>query len=83
MAGLTSILDTSVISDALKRNEPVRSRLWRSVVEENTVCLCQPVYYEVLRGLVKTNATSKLSVPQNEVRPRLASAVTDNISMEP
>jgi len=69
MAGLTYVLDTNVISDALRQNERVRSQLRRSVVEENTVCLCQPVYYELLRGLLKANAVTKLSVLQDEIRP--------------
>lgn len=35
------------------------------------VCLCQPVYYEVLRGLLKTNATRKLYLFHTAIMPML------------
>lgn len=71
MERLTYILDTNVIADRMNAREPVSQRLFATVQAGHHVCLCQPVYYEVLRGLLKTNATRKLHMFQTVLIPLL------------
>lgn len=71
MEGLTYVLDTNVIADRMKAREPVSQRLTVAVQTGHRVCLCQPVYYEVMRGLLKTNATRKLHLFQTTIVPLL------------
>lgn len=67
MAGLIYIVDANVISDLLARVSSVEQHLDRRKTE--IVCLCQPVYYELIRGLIKTQATSKLQRLEEVLRP--------------
>jgi len=69
MAGVTYILDTNVISDLLKQNANVHARLRDSLRQGNTLCICQPVYYEVLRGLLWVGTAGKQSILQNGLLP--------------
>jgi tRNA(fMet)-specific endonuclease VapC len=71
MDGLTYILDTNVIGDRMKAIESVSRRLTETVAAGTRVYLCQPVYYEVMRGLLKTNATRKLQFFQETIMPLL------------
>lgn len=71
MDGLIYILDTNVITDRMKVIEPVASRFTKAVAAGHEVYLCQPVYYEVLRGLLKVNATSQLQFFQTVIVPFL------------
>ncbi len=71
MERLTYILDTNVIADRMNAREPVAQRLTMMVEAGHQVCLCQPVYYEVIRGLLKTNATRKLHFFQHTIIPFL------------
>ncbi|MBN2305752.1 MAG: PIN domain-containing protein [Anaerolineae bacterium] len=71
MERLTYILDTNVIADRMNKREPVSQRLFATVQAGHQVCLCQPVHYEVLRGLLKTNATRKLQFFQTTIMPLL------------
>lgn len=71
MERLTYILDTNVIADRMNARELVSQRLFATVQAGHRVCLCQPVYYEVLRGLLKTNATRKLQFFQATIMPLL------------
>jgi predicted nucleic acid-binding protein len=49
------LLDTNAISDILNKNEIILVNLKKH--EGANIYLCQPVYYEVLRGIIKKNAT--------------------------
>ena len=71
MARLTYILDTNVIADRMKAIEPVSQRLTDFVSAGHRIYLCQPVYYEIMRGLLKINATRKLRFFQNTIMPLL------------
>ncbi len=48
------LLDTNAISDILNKNEIVLVNLKKH--EGANIYLCQPTYYEVLRGILKKNA---------------------------
>ena len=71
MERLTYIIDTNVIADRMNEREPVSHRLIATVQAGHNVLLCQPIYYEVVRGLLKTNATRKLHFFQTTIIPLL------------
>jgi tRNA(fMet)-specific endonuclease VapC len=71
MERLTYILDTNVITDRMNAREPVSRQLVTVVKAGHRVCLCQPVYYEVVRGLLKTKATRKMQDFQTIIMPLL------------
>jgi len=63
------VLDTNVISDLLKRHLQVTQRVEASLKRGDFLYLCQPVYYEVLRGLLWKKAASQLTVLETSFRP--------------
>ena len=71
MERLAYILDTNIIADRMKAIEPVSQRLIETASAGHRVYLCQPVYYEVMRGLLKVNATRKLQFFQTTIMPLL------------
>lgn len=71
MAGLSYLLDTNAIADYINNVTSVRERIYTARQNQDHLYLCQPVYYEVLRGLLRTNATRKLIIFEGEFRPLL------------
>ncbi len=71
MERLIYILDTNVISDRMKAIQPVSQLLIDRTNEGHSIYLCQPVYYEVTRGLLKTNAINKLQFFHTIILPLL------------
>lgn len=71
MERLTYILDTTVIADRMKAVEPVTQRLTTTIAAGHAVYLCQPVYYEVIRGVLKANATRKQQFFESTIVPML------------
>lgn len=69
MDPVTYILDTNVIADRIRRHPQVLIRLTRASDSGNTLGLCDPVRYEVSRGLLKINATRKLRLFREEISP--------------
>lgn len=65
------ILDTNAVSDYINAIEPTHKRIYDALRSGESVHLCQPVYYEVLRGLLKINATRKLRIFREEFVPLL------------
>ncbi|NWF70789.1 MAG: PIN domain-containing protein [Chloroflexi bacterium] len=55
----------------INARQPVIQRLTTVVSAGHQVYRCQPVYYEVVRGLITTNATSKLQHFQTVLMPLL------------
>ena len=54
------ILDTNVFTD-LSRNHPtVTTHRDERIFSGDRLVLCQPVHYEIVRGLIKSNATKQL-----------------------
>jgi predicted nucleic acid-binding protein len=62
MERLAYILDTNVISDNINGIEPTMTRTQRSFRSDTLMYFCQPVAYEVLRGLMRTKAVNKMRV---------------------
>lgn len=71
MAGLIYLLDTNVIGDYLNNVQSVVHRLEYAIRQGDVLCLCEPVYYEVMRGLLKTNSTRKRAVFDEKLLPLL------------
>jgi tRNA(fMet)-specific endonuclease VapC len=69
MAGLTYILDATVISDLFVPIAQVQAHIRAANAAGSMMILCQPTYYEVLRGLLRVKATRKLRVFQNQIVP--------------
>ena len=59
MERLTYILDTNAIADYINQHESTTARINRAIHDGHILYLCQPVEYEVLRGLLKAQATQK------------------------
>lgn len=69
MDPVTYILDTNVIADRIRRHPRVVERLTKAGEAGNLLGLCDPVRYEVSRGLLKVKATGKLRLFQEEISP--------------
>jgi len=69
MAGLIYILDTNTVSGLMRADVPAYERMRVAIGREDTLILCQPVYYELLRGLLKTGAINKLAVLRGNLMP--------------
>jgi predicted nucleic acid-binding protein len=54
------VLDTNAVSDLIDLHPSVRARTIQRVNTGGQLMICRPVYYEVLRGLLWRNATTKL-----------------------
>lgn len=66
------ILDTNVISDLIVNYQPTTTRFNMIILDYNhDIGLCQPVYYELKRGLLRREATRKTVVLDNNIAPRL------------
>jgi predicted nucleic acid-binding protein len=61
------LLDTNVIADLMRDNETVRGRRDAVVRDGEIIGICQPVYFETLRGLLWAGATR-----QQQARMRLS-----------
>jgi predicted nucleic acid-binding protein len=71
MATLTYILDSNIIADRLNGVVAVASKMHSALQENHRLCLCQPVHYEVSRGLLKTRANRKQLIFVNDIVPLL------------
>jgi hypothetical protein len=63
------ILDTNVISDIVrpKPNPEILAQI--AAHGHDTLCLCEPVDYEVRRGYLKTNAVTRLNIYEQQIKP--------------
>lgn len=64
------VLDTNVISDIVS---PVPNTIVINNIaahRQHTLCLCEPIDYEVRRGYLKTGATAKLKVYEQRIKPQ-------------
>jgi predicted nucleic acid-binding protein len=71
MERLNYLLDTNAVADYLNQVPTTTSRIQAAIVQGGRVYLCQPVHYEVLRGLLKVGATRKLFIFEREFVPQL------------
>jgi len=65
------LLDTNAVADYLNGIESTLSHIKRAVLDQHILYLSQPVDFEVVRGLLKVNATRKLSAFEDEFAPQL------------
>jgi predicted nucleic acid-binding protein len=63
------VLDTNTVTDYLRGIAPVVKNLSQAVADNHTLCLSQPVDYEIRRGLIKKRATRQLHNFQNDFIP--------------
>jgi len=66
---LIFLLDTNVISDLLIKHSTVTQQIEEHKLNGDQLILCQPVYYELIRGLIRANATNKQTILQNKLLP--------------
>ncbi|MCY3916911.1 MAG: PIN domain-containing protein [Chloroflexi bacterium] len=69
MDPVTYILDTNVIADRIRRHPRVIARLTEAGEAGHILGLCDPVRYEVSRGLHKVYAARKLQFFRDEISP--------------
>ena len=72
MERLAYILDTNTVADYLNHFEPTTARIKQVIQDGNVLYLCQPVIYEVLRGLIKTGAIRKRHAFETQFVPQLS-----------
>jgi predicted nucleic acid-binding protein len=68
---LIYLMDTNTITDLIEGYQQVTLTLSQKIIEEHTIGLCPPVYYEVMRGLQWKNLLRKQAVFQNSILPQL------------
>jgi tRNA(fMet)-specific endonuclease VapC len=69
MARLIYVVDATAISDLFLSGSPVQHRITAAKSAGHRLLLSQSTFYEVLRGLLKVQATRKLAVFQNQLVP--------------
>ena len=65
------ILDTNAVSDYIKQFEPTTTRIKQAIRDGHTLYLCNPVEYEVLRGLIKAHAERQQRLFEEVFAPQL------------
>ncbi|MBL8147787.1 MAG: PIN domain-containing protein [Anaerolineae bacterium] len=63
---LKYLLDSNVVGDAMRRHPNVIRRYTDALDADHELMLCPAVHYEVLRGLVKSGATTQAQKYQSE-----------------
>jgi predicted nucleic acid-binding protein len=69
MAGLTYLLDTVTVSALFAAGSSVQRRIPAAKSAGDQLMICQPTYYEILRGLLKVGASRKLQIFQQQLLP--------------
>jgi predicted nucleic acid-binding protein len=65
------LLDANVISDLITLHPRVRQRARHARLKGDSLGLCHPIYYELLRGLYWRGASAKLATLNQQVVPLL------------
>jgi predicted nucleic acid-binding protein len=66
------LLDTNAVSDWLSPvPHVIAGRIEQRLKQGERVAICQPVYYELARGLLWRQATSKLTLFREKILPQL------------
>jgi predicted nucleic acid-binding protein len=55
------VLDTNVVSDLLKHQQSVTNAVSLTLSRGDPLCVCLPVYFEILRGLLWKGATTQIN----------------------
>ena len=69
MARVTYLLDTNIIAETFDRESAANQQIRRALMNGDAIALCQPVHYEVLRGLLHVDAKRKLVQYQQKLVP--------------
>lgn len=64
------LLDANAISDLLTRQGPVLAHLREALLRQDTLAVCRPIHYELLRGLLWRGATTKLAILNQRILPQ-------------
>jgi predicted nucleic acid-binding protein len=64
------VLDTNVISDITRLVPDTNVVTNISNHHQDTICLCEAVDYEVRRGYLKTGATTRLQIYEQQIKPQ-------------
>lgn len=65
------LLDTNAVADYIYGVRPVMQHMERAIEAEDQVCLCEPVHYEVMRGLLWKGAAAKQQRYEQQFAPML------------
>ncbi|MCC6802176.1 MAG: PIN domain-containing protein [Anaerolineae bacterium] len=68
---MTCVVDTNVLSDLLANVELVAHNFVSTIERDEIVYLCQPVLYELRRGLFRRKAEVKYRAFNQNILPRL------------
>ncbi|MDQ7027692.1 MAG: PIN domain-containing protein [Anaerolineae bacterium] len=68
MGQLIYIIDTNVIADLIKKDTDVIQQIRHH--QADVLCLCQPVDYEVRRGLLHKQAQRQIRDYETHIRPQ-------------
>jgi predicted nucleic acid-binding protein len=71
MERLAYILDTNAVSDYINQIELTTEHTKQALRDGHILYLCQPVVYEVLRGLIKARAERKRRIFEEQFAPQL------------
>lgn len=66
---LIYLLDTNTVSDLIAEIPQVMQWVQQHRLNHDPMAICQPVYYELMRGLIRTKATKKLSILRHQLLP--------------
>jgi predicted nucleic acid-binding protein len=69
---LIYILDTNVVIDYLRDSPSVKQNFYRVLAENHRVYLCQPVYYEIVRGFIRNKSIRKRTIFEEKFMPMLS-----------
>jgi predicted nucleic acid-binding protein len=71
MERLAYILDTNAVADYINQFAPTARHIKQAIRDKHPLYLCPPVTYEVLRGLMKTQAERKRRLFEEQFAPQL------------
>ena len=71
MEELIYLLDTNAVADRINGLQNTTQKLNSVITDGHRVCLCAPIHYEVLRGLLWTNAPLKRRRYEEQFIPAL------------
>ena len=64
------LLDTNTLSDFLRGHLQVVSTIQTKLRGGHYVCICQPIYYEIRRGLFLKQASAQLAKLEQQIIPQ-------------
>jgi predicted nucleic acid-binding protein len=76
------LLDTNVISDLMEQHPNVRNHAIERINDGNSLAICRPVHYEILRGLFWRNASGQLRRFQRSILPLFTWIDLENVDWE-